>query len=150
MSKKTRIFWIIAILLFASCGTQQYQEIGMGGLGFRISNSQKIELKKPVEDVKTEVLPRGNSNEVVSNIEPIEKPVAQEKRSQKILRKLEKINASLMAKIPEKYRATIDKKLKRKSTIFGYEGENEASTIGFNMMMIGLIVAVGEIGRAHV
>jgi len=62
----------------------------------------------------------------------------QEIKPNKAVTKLNKIFNPLMPKsVKEKFEKTI----KSKSNIFGYRGDNEGMTIGFNMLMYGLFVA---------
>jgi hypothetical protein len=59
----------------------------------------------------------------------------QDIKPNKTVAKLNKIFYPLM---PKSVKQKFEKTLKSKSNIFGYQGDNDGMTIGYNMMMYGL------------
>jgi hypothetical protein len=151
--KKILYVFSIAILL-GSC-LSKFTEINDQGFGGGLKankltiankniNNNKTQLKiSLVESKKKEIL---LSSEFVNSglVDTIELTRVQSNikkqdiKPNKTVAKLNKIFYPLMPKaVKEKFEKTI----KSKSNIFGYEGDNDGMTIGFNMLMYGLIVA---------
>ena len=84
------------------------------------------------EPVKTGLLDSTEFTSVQSNIKK------QDVKPNKTVTKLNKIFYPLM---PKSVKQKFEKTIKSKSNIFGYQGDNDGMTIGFNMLMYGLFVA---------
>ena len=141
--KRTAIIFFI-IILVVSC-LPKFTEIndqGFGG-GMKVNQIKRenkneselnlsIESKKDVinsESVKTGLLDSTEFINVQSNIKK------QESKPNKTIAKLNKIFYPLM---PKSVKQKFEKTIKSKSNIFGYIGDNDGMTIGYNMLMYGL------------
>jgi hypothetical protein len=137
----------ISIIFLVSC-LPKFTEIndqGFGG-GMKVNQIKRenkneselnfsLESKKDVinsEPVKTGLLDSTELINVQSNIKK------QESKPNKTVAKLNKIFYPLM---PKAVKQKFEKTIKSKSNIFGYQGDNDGMTIGFNMLMYGLFVA---------
>jgi hypothetical protein len=140
----------ISIIFLVSC-LPKFTEIndqGFGG-GMKVNQIKRshsnvsefnlsLESKKDKvvinsEPVKTGLLDSTEFTSVQSNIKK------QDVKPNKTVTKLNKIFYPLM---PKSVKQKFEKTIKSKSNIFGYQGDNDGMTIGFNMLMYGLI-AIG-------
>jgi len=147
MKKLLHVFSISIILV--SC-LPKFTEINGQGFGGGMKGNQikkvnkneselnlSLESKKDKvvinsESVKTGLLDSTEFINVQSNIKK------QESKPNKTVAKLNQIFYPLM---PKSVKQKFEKTIKSKSNIFGYQGDNDGMTIGFNILMYGLIVA---------
>jgi len=138
----------IAIIL-VSC-LPQFTEINDQGFGggmkvnqIKSANNNQFELNLSLESKKDKLVINSelkqtgllDSTELTGLQSNIKK---QDLKPNKTVAKLNKIFYPLMPKsVKEKFEKTI----KSKSNIFGYKGDNDGMTIGFNILMYGLFVA---------
>jgi len=136
-------------IILVSC-LPKFTEINDQGFGggmkvnqFKRANKNESELNLSLESKKDKLVINSelkqtgllDSTELTGFQSNIQK---QEIKPNKTVTKLNKIFNPLMPKsVKEKFEKTI----KSKSNIFGYQGDNDGMTIGFNILMYGLFVA---------
>jgi len=147
MKKLLCILSISIILVSCLPKFTEINDQGFGG-GMKVNQTKRanknqselnlsLESKKDKLVINSELKQTGllDSTELTGFQSNIQK---QEIKPNKTVTKLNKIFNPLMPKsVKEKFEKTI----KSKSNIFGYRGDNEGMTIGFNMLMYGLFVA---------
>ena len=146
---KKYISAIVLTIVLVSC-LPKFTEIndqGFGG-GMKVNQIKRenkneselnlsLESKKDKVGINSESVKTGllDSTEFI-NIQSNNKK--QESKPNKTVAKLNQIFYPLM---PKSVKQKFEKTIKSKSNIFGYQGDNEGMTIGFNMLMYGLIAA---------
>ena len=147
--KKTAIIFSI-IILVVSCSPKftEINDQGFGG-GMKVnqikrSNKNESELNLSLESKKdklvinSEIEQTGllDSTELTTVQSNINK---QEIKPNKTVAKLNQIFYPLM---PKSVNQKFEKTIKSKSNIFGYQGDNDGMTIGFNMFIYGLFASI--------
>jgi hypothetical protein len=147
MKKLLHVFSISIILVSCLPKFTEINDQGFGG-GMKVNqikreNKNESELNLSLESKKDKLSINSeqerfgllDSTELTSLQSNIKK---QDLKPNKTVAKLNKIFYPLMPKsVKEKFEKTI----KSKSNIFGYKGDNDGMTIGFNILMYGLFVA---------
>ncbi len=147
--KKLLCILSIAIIL-VSC-LPQFTEINDQGFGggmkvnqIKSANNNQSELNHSLESKRDKILLNSelmhlgklDSTELTNVQSNIKKQVL---KPNKTVAKLNKIFYPLM---PKSVKQKFEKTIKSKSNIFGYQGDNNGMTIGFNMLMYGLFAVL--------
>ena len=148
-SKSIAIVLLFVGFFVVSCNQLNYTEINGFGGGIKTTKT-KLEPKEVAQlkfysDVKydTSVLmdmatepSLPNSENQFATDSRVKKPKINHTKT------IQKMNKIFHWVLPKSMHHEFDKTIKSKSNIFGYEGDNDGMTIGFNMLMSGLIAAL--------
>lgn len=136
-----RVFTVSFLLFFVSC-KQQYRVSGFGGANLAFQ-SQPIEAKpetKPQLNSNSTDFEKPTWSTVIDSLKHCENNSSKSKQLSEL--RIQK-NIKLIKKfIPKKFEKSVEKSDRNKSQIFGYEGDNNGMTIGFNLMIYGAIAVV--------
>ena len=149
--KKILYVFSIAILL-GSCSPKftEINDHGFGGGGMKVQqfknankniNKNETQLKiSLVESKKKEILLSSEfeNSGLVDTIELTSVQSNIKKQDIKPNKTVAKLNKIFYPLMPKSVKQKFEKTLKSKSNIFGYQGDNDGMTIGYNMMMYGL------------
>lgn len=147
-SKSIAIFILFLGFFVVSCNQLNYTEINGFGGGIKTTKT-KVEPKEVAQfglsnDVKhdTSVLMDMATEPSLPNSE---NQFAKDSRVKKSkinhTKTIQKMNKIFHWVLPKSMHREFDKTIKSKSNIFGYQGDNDGMTIGFNILMYGLFAA---------
>ena len=148
-SKSIAIFILFLGFFVVSCNQLNYTEINGFGGGIKTTKT-KLEPKEVAQlkfysDVKydTSVLmdmatepSLPNSENQFTKDSRVKKPKITHTKT------IQKMNKIFHWVLPKSMHREFDKKVASKASIFGYQGDNDGMTIGFNMLMYGLFAVV--------
>ncbi len=144
-SKSIAIFILFLGFFVVSCNQLNYTEINGFGGGIKTTKT-KVEPKEVAQfglsnDVKhdTSVLmdmatepSLPNSENQFAKDSRVKKPKINHTKT------IQKMNKIFHWVLPKSMHREFDKKVASKASIFGYQGDNDGMTIGYNMLMYGL------------
>jgi hypothetical protein len=148
-SKSIAIFIMFLGLFVVSCNQVNYTEINGFGGGSKTMKT-KVEPKEMAQlglttDVKydTSVLldmatepSLPNSDNQFAKDSRVKKPKINHTKT------IQKMNKIFHWVLPKSMHREFDKKVASKASIFGYQGDNDGMTIGYNILMYGLFAVV--------
>jgi hypothetical protein len=144
--KKILYVFSIAILL-GSCSPKftDITDYGFGGGGMKVNqikraNKNESELNLSLESKRDKVLINSELTHtgLLDSIELISVQSNHKKQEIKPNKTVAKLNKIFYPLMPKSVKEKFEKTIKSKSNIFGYEGDNDGMTIGFNILMYGL------------
>ncbi len=145
---------LLLIVTFAfSCKQVKYQEFGSFGGGKFSSNKSaatnnktatSVDLgSKQTVEIEDYDFPTNASNSKIASIANLKNPSS----NAKVAHEKSRISINQVFKAIHKIKSTPKKQLlneiKNQKQIFGYEGENGAMTLGYNILMYSILTGVG-------
>ena len=147
---KTILRGLFIILLLGSCSTKYCELNDFGFVGG--IQSQKLEKannsEAPLEffsrtEKAESILKSENKQTIFLDTFEFGAIHSKGRKHNAVSRKtLKKLNNLFRPMVPVSIKGKFDKKMESKASIFGYEGENNGMTIGFNIFMYGLIASL--------
>ncbi len=141
---------LFIILLLGSCSLRynEFNDLGFcGGMQsqkLKKANNSEAQLNFLSKAKKAESLLKSENKQTVF-LDTFEFGAthSNDRKHNPVTRKtLKKLNNILRPMVPSLLKGKFDKKMESRASIFGYEGENNGMTIGFNIFMYGLIASL--------
>ncbi len=141
---------LFIILLLGSCSLRynEFNDLGFGGgmqsQKLKKANNSEAQLNFLSKAKKAKSLLKSENKQTIllDTLEYVAIHSNDRKHNPVTRRTLKKLNNIFRPMVPNVLKTKFNKKMESKASIFGYEGENNGMTIGFNIFMYGLIASL--------